>query len=128
MPIEYRIDHERRAVFAAGRGTMTDTDVFGYQHDVWSRPEVVGYHEVMDMTDVEAIAAPSAGRVRDLAVFSAEMDAPAVASKFAIVAPGNVAFGFGRMFAAYRESNPRSKKEVGVFRSMDAALKWLEAK
>jgi hypothetical protein len=127
MSIEYHIDHEKRTVFAKGRGTFTDADAFGYQHDVWGRPELAGYHEVMDMTDVIAIDTPSPTRVRDLALLSAAMDMRTPASKFAIVAPGDVAFGFGRMFAAHREANPRSQKEVAVFRSMDAALKWLGA-
>src|SRR5580704_6886512 len=91
MPIEYRIDHDRRIVFATGRGTMTDADVFGYQRAVWSQAAVAGYHELMDMTHVEAIAEPSAERVRDLASLSAEMDPAGIASKFAIVAPQDVA-------------------------------------
>lgn len=125
MPIEYRIDHDRRTVFATGRGTMTDADVFGYQREVWGQAQVTGYHELMDMTQVEAIAVPSTERVRDLASLSAEMDPPGIASKFAIVAPQDVAFGLGRMFETYRQSNLRSNKEVAVFRSMPAALKWL---
>jgi hypothetical protein len=125
MSIEYRIDHERRIVFAKGRDTFTDADAFEYQREVWSRPELAGYHELMDMTDVVSIDTPSPSRVRDLASLSVAMDIPPKASKFAIVAPGDVAFGFGRMYAAHRESSPRSQKEVAVFRSMAAALKWL---
>jgi hypothetical protein len=125
MSIEYHIDHKKRTVFAKGLGRFSDADAFGYQHDVWSRPDLAGYHEVMDMTDVIAIDTPSPTRVRDLASLSAAMDTHVPASKFAIVAPGDVAFGFGRMFAAHREANPRSQKEVAVFRSMEAALKWL---
>ena len=45
MPIDYQIVHERRLVMAQGRGTLTDRDVFGYQRDVWSLPEVPGYDE-----------------------------------------------------------------------------------
>ena len=56
MPIVHRIDHERRLVVAEGRGIVTDQDVFGYQRDVWSRPEVAGYDELVDMSEVEDIA------------------------------------------------------------------------
>jgi hypothetical protein len=125
MPIDCRIDHDHRIVFAAGRGTMTDADVFGYQREVWSQSAVSGYNELMDMADVEAIAEPSPAGVRALATLAAEMDHPETATKFAIVAPQDAAFDMGRMFAAYRDSNSRSKKEVRVFRSMTAALKWL---
>jgi hypothetical protein len=75
MPIEYRIDHGRRLVLTKGRGTLTDADVFGYQRDVWSRPDVAGYSELMDMGEVMHIAVPSHDRVRELAKLSAGMDA-----------------------------------------------------
>jgi hypothetical protein len=71
IPIEYRIDHERQLVLARGCGTLTDEDVFGYQREVWSRADVVGYKELIDMSDVDHIALPSANRVRDLAQLSA---------------------------------------------------------
>lgn len=34
MPIN-RIDHDARVVVAAGRGVLTDADVFDYQREVW---------------------------------------------------------------------------------------------
>ena len=53
MPIEYRIVRERRLVVAKAHGTLTDQDVFGYQRDLWSRADVAGYDELVDMTQVE---------------------------------------------------------------------------
>jgi hypothetical protein len=50
VPIDYLINHERRVVLARCRGVLTDEDVFGYQHEVWSRPEVAGYDELVDMS------------------------------------------------------------------------------
>jgi hypothetical protein len=126
MPIVYRVDHEVRIVLAAGHGVMTDADVFGYQREVWSRPEVRGYDELIDMTRVVEIAVPSGDRVKDLAALSAEMDDKATRSRFAIVAPADVAYGLGRMFQALRELNRKSTKEVAVFRTMDEALAFLE--
>jgi hypothetical protein len=125
MPIEYEIDFDRRLVLARGIGTFTDRDVFDYQREVWSRPEVSGFDELVDMTEVQHIALPSTGRVRDLAWLAALMDAPVKTSKFAIVAPTDVAFGLGRMYEAYRGSEPRSTKSVGVFRTMKEALEFL---
>src|SRR5262249_8448911 len=115
MPISYRVDHARRVVFATGSGTLTAADVLGYHGEVWSRPDLRGYDEVMDMTGVEQIVVPSADRVRELAKLSANMDA-AMNSKFAIVAPATLAYGLGRMFQTYRAMETRSTKEVGVFR------------
>ena len=79
----------------------------------------------MDMSDVTEIALPSCARVRNLATLSATMDDRHSNSKFAIVAPQDLAFGIGRMFESYRELDERSTKQVAVFRSMQPALAWL---
>lgn len=125
MPIEYTIDHQRRVVFARGRETLTDDDVFGYQRTVWSRPDVAGYGELMDMTAVARIALPSRERVKDLAQLSAGMDGEAGASRFAIVAPSDTAFGLGRMYQTLRELESKGTKKVGVFRTMAEGLAFL---
>jgi hypothetical protein len=125
MPIEYSIDHARRLVLARGIGTLTDEDVFGYQKEVWSRGDMAGFDELMDMTVVTKIALPSMDRVRSLAHLSAGMDSPAPRSKFAIVAPSDLAFGLGRMYEMYREMETGSNKEVGVFRTLEEALVFL---
>jgi hypothetical protein len=126
MPIQYRIHTELRRVVATAHGTLTETDVFGYQKAVWSRAEVAGFDEIVDMTAVEHVdlPVPSAERLRALAALSSAMDA--IASRFAIVAPGDLAYGLGRMYGAYRGLDRRSKKEVRVFRSFDEAVTWLE--
>jgi TPR repeat protein len=126
MPITFQIDPERRIVFARGLGVLSDEDVFEYQRTVWSREDIRGYNELIDMRGVEQIGLPSMDRVRDLANLSAEMDAGARGAKFAIVASSDLAFGLGRMYEAYRGMNPRSGKEVKVFRDPEEALKWLE--
>jgi hypothetical protein len=107
------------------RGTLTDQEIFGYQLEVWSRPEVRGYDELIDMSAVEHIALPSSDRARQLSSLSAAMDARARSSKLAIVAPEDLAFGLGRMYQAYRSLNEQSTKTVGVFRSLPDAVAWL---
>jgi hypothetical protein len=124
MPIDYRIDHERRIVFAEGHGTIVSQELFEYQTQVWSLPVVVGYSELIDMYRVEKIVEPSVTGVKELADLSAEMDATTTA-KLAIVAPQDLAFGLGRMYEAFRTMNPRSTKQVAVFRTLAAALQWL---
>lgn len=128
MPIDYRIDHSRRLVLARGRGIMSDTDLFTYQREVWSRSEVAGYDELVDMTGVQKIEHPSIDRVLELATVSATMDHGPGKSKFAIVAPDDLAFGLGRMYEAYRGLDVRSTKEVGVFRTFDEAVDFLGIK
>ncbi len=125
MPIKYRIDRERRLVLAKGHGVLTLKDILGYQEDVWSHPELSGYNELVDMSGVEHIASPSIEGVRGLAKLSAGMDTDLLASRFAIVAPTDLAFGLGCMYEAYRSINKRSTKQVGVFRSLAEALAFL---
>src|ERR1700693_4770353 len=116
MPIEHEVDHKRRLVIARGRGVLTDQDVFEYQRGVWSRPEVAGYDELIDMTDVGDIVLPSLQRVRELAQLSASMDDAAPPSRLAIVAPKDFAFALGRLYEAHRGLDERSRKTVCVFR------------
>lgn len=127
MAIEYVIEVTLRRVVATVRGTMTDADVFGYQQEVWSLPEVEGFDEIVDMTHVEHVdlPTPSGERMRALAELSAEMDV-VIASRFAIVAPGDFAYGLARMYGTYRSIDRRTTKEVRVFRSMAEALAWLD--
>ena len=125
MPLVYRVDHDARIVLALGTGIITGADVFAYQTDVWSRPEVAGYDELVDMSLVTDIIAPTGDKVRDLATLSATMDHKSTTSKFAIVAQTDVAFGLGRMYQTYRALDRRSTKEVGVFRTMREALIFL---
>jgi hypothetical protein len=125
MPIVHRTDHEHRIVIALAYGVLTDEDVFAFQHSVWSGTDVVGYNELGDMTNVTDVSIASIHRVRDLAMTAADMDVSDATSKFAIVAPEDLGFGLARMFQAYREMEKASKKEVGVFRTLEKAFAWL---
>jgi len=126
MPIVYRIDHDARLVVAAGYGVFTPAAVFDYQREVWSRPDVKGYDELIDMSRVTRIEVSEPHRMKELAALSASTDDAAGSSRFAIVAPADIAYGLGRMFQTYRELNPKSTKSVGVFRTMEEALAYLE--
>jgi len=98
VPIEYRIDHSRRLVLARGTAAVTDADIFGYQREVWSRPDVAGYDELVDMRETKSIAFVSASRLRELAAVSAAIDPAERPSKLAVVAPQDLAFGLGRTY------------------------------
>jgi len=99
MPLSYRIDADRRLVITRGGGALKDHEVFGYQHEVWSRPDVAGFNELFDMSAVTQILLPSIDRVRDLAELSAEMSRGAPPSRMAIIAPNDLAFGLGRILS-----------------------------
>ena len=125
MPITYRVDHPRRLVVAIGTDTVTTQDIFEYQKSAWSRSDVAGYDELVDMTHAERIEYGSADTARELAARAAARDLPSGGEKFAIVAPSDLAFGLGRLYQTYRSLNKKSTKRVEVFRTMKEALAFL---
>jgi hypothetical protein len=125
MPIEYRVDRERKIVLAKGCGRLDGRQVLAYQREVWSSPDVTGFNELIDMTGVESIEVPSVESVRQMAALSAQMDAHGIPSKFAIVAANDLAHALGRLYGECRGIDRRSTKEVAVFRSLPEALEWL---
>jgi hypothetical protein len=125
MPIDYRIDGEQRLVVARAHGAVSREEMVAYQVEVWSRPEVAGFSELVDMTDADLTGEAHAEGLLSLAELSAGMDSQTHASRFAIVAPQDLFFGLGREYQVYRELSGGSTKEVGVFRTMDEALRWL---
>ena len=125
MPIKFDCDHEKRLVLAKAYGILTEEEVFDYQREVWSREEIIGYDEVIDMSEVEKIESARSNRIKDLAALAASMDSRSTRTKLAIVATDDYAFGLGRMYEAHRTMNDRSTKEVAVFRTIEEALAWI---
>lgn len=125
MPIQYHIDHDRRLVLIECSGVLTDAEAFDYQKEIWSRPDLAGYHGLVDVTAVEKFAIPSGRRIMDLASLGAAMDSLSGRAKFAIVAPQDIGFGMARMYEMNRNLDPRSTREVAVFRTRSAGLAFL---
>ena len=128
MPITYKIYHNQHLVVASCRGHLTGDEFFEYQQTAWSRPEISGYNELVDLSEVDEIVAPNVTRLRQLADLSASMDAPGKASRFAIVAVTELQFALGRMYSTWRNSDHRTSKQAQVFRSLSEALEWLGLK
>jgi hypothetical protein len=129
LPITYEIDHDRKLVHARITGTLTRDDAFQYQQHVWSLPEVRGYNQLIDASEMGHvdIPFPSADAMRELSALAASMDDPEARTRFAIVATSAFAYGLARMYATYRALDPRSTRVVSVFRSVEDATKWLES-
>ena len=125
MPISYTVDHEQRLVRVKGAGVFTDDDVFGYQREIMAREDVLGYDELVDMTNVLRVELPSFERVKDLARLSAAMDPKHPPGRFAIIAPGDVTYMLGRLYKGIRALVPGATRELGVFRTAEAADEWL---
>lgn len=125
MAVEYQIDVARRTVFVRLYGRLTSEELFSFQRNVWSRPEVAGFNELVDATDAEFDIPSNVGTdLRALADLSAQTDTPRQSS-LAIVAASDLAYGLGRMYATYRELESRGTRKVEVFRNRAEALVWL---
>ncbi len=129
MPITYEIDHDRKLVRARIAGTFSRDDAFQYQKHVWALPEVRGYNQLIDASEMGHvdIPFPSADAMRELSSLAASMDDPTVKTRFAIVATSAFAYGLARMYATYRALDARSTRSVSVFRSVEDAMVWLDA-
>ena len=125
MPISHHIDRDQRLVIATPNGVKTDADSFGYEQDVWPRPENSGYDEIFDLTDVTEIEFVSVDRVSEFADMASSMDSPGSRSRFAIVATTPLHFGLARMYQGHREMTKPGNKIVHVFSSRAEALEWL---
>ena len=125
MPLRIRIFPERRVVLAMGHGKVTDSDMFNYQHEIWTRREVQGFDEIVDMTQAQDFDLPTPERLQELADLSAGHDPPTMSPRLAIVAPDHIAHMLGRMYGAVREMHPLNTKQVEVFRTLPEALHFL---
>jgi hypothetical protein len=126
MKIKYQIDHEQRLVLARARGILTEDDITDYQREAWSRDDVVGYDELLDLTEVEQVKLTSTDSIEEFARLAISMDVQTT-TRFAIVADQDLLFGLGRMYETYRNLDRQSTKQAGVFRSREEALTWLDA-
>lgn len=126
MPITFVVDQERRRVVATATGDLGAEDFFVYQRDAWGGAGVGGYDEIVDMTGASRIREATPERVRELAQLAASMDVPRAASRLAIVAPADLAYGLGRMYEAFRGlARSPATKTVAVFRTRAEAEAWL---
>jgi hypothetical protein len=125
MPITYTIDRTRRTVYASASGVLTPKDLFTYQNEVWSMPELRGYDECVDMQAVTDIEAATDSNMKALAELSARMDDPSAKSKFAIIAREDLHYGLARMYGTYRSMQPKSTRTLAIFRKREDALRWL---
>jgi hypothetical protein len=129
MPYQVRIDHDLRLLVATLWGDVTESEVLEYQqHATWTLPELLGYSELIDLTQVNEFTFGIARYLPMFADWSAHMDPPGeLAGCLLIVAADDFHFGLGRMYQAHRELHPHTQRKVGVFRTVDEALSWLAA-
>ncbi len=119
MPASYRIDKARGVVFSHYSGLLTDDDILDHQRRLKADPEFdPTFRQLLDMREIEELTATAEG-IRQLARGNPFISG----SRRGGVASKDVVFGMARMFEMMRE---QMGDEFRMFRSMDAALDWLD--
>jgi hypothetical protein len=80
----------------------------------------------VDARNVEEILSLTVEKISELAKLSAYMDDKTISTKLAIVASDTFLYGMGQLYETIRNVNPMSTKKVGLFRSMQEAIDWIE--
>jgi hypothetical protein len=119
MPAFYKIDKERKLVLSTGSGLVTKEEVFAHQDQMLNDPDFdPSFSQLADFrrltnTDIN---------MADLRTI-AQKDVFSVHSRRAIIAKGDIAFGFAKIFELYRRL--AGAHGIRVFRTKYEALDWL---
>lgn len=125
MPLSYEIDREQRIVLVTLSGRVTEAEVFGYQWEVWSKPENLGFGEMVDLSQVTDVETVTSEKFAELARLSCTMEDAVAETPLAIVAVTPFQFGLARMYQNHRDMVKGSTKIVRLFRSRDEAMEWV---
>ncbi|MDP6407010.1 MAG: hypothetical protein QF797_17585, partial [Alphaproteobacteria bacterium] len=119
MPARYRIDKVRRTIFSTGSGILTQNDLQDHRNRLLDDPDFdPSYNHLYDFSGATELKL-SMGFVRDFARQRVRSET----TRIAIVAPKDVFFGGVRAYQAWHDT---MSGEINVFRSMDAARRWLK--
>jgi hypothetical protein len=128
MPIDYRIDRRRKTVVVTPRGRLTHGEMMAYQKEVWTRPELRAFNELVDMSVVDRLDLRSPNEIFKLAALAAGMDEGKPQTRMAIVASDRLHAALGQMYRASRTGHPSNRREIEVFPNLEEALDWLRPK
>ena len=122
VPVTYEIDKQRRLVIATLSDPVTAAEALASQEKLVQDPDFdPSFSQIVDCTRYTAagMEARDVHRLAQRNVFSVE-------SRRAFVIPGNLAFGFGRMFEMLREN--AGENGIRVCRKLDEAVDWVLSK
>jgi hypothetical protein len=119
MPATFEIDHDARLVRSRAWGVLVDDDLAATQSGVRADPRFdPEYSQLFDFSAVTEVRVTRDGL---LALASRTPYAPT--SRRAMVVPDDLGFGMARM---YQMLSGRDPEYFRPFRSVDAAMRWLE--
>ena len=125
MAIEFGVDNQQRLLLLKGLETLTVDDIVAYLREVVSRPDVVGFNGLVDLTGAKDIVIGMMGKIQLFGQISKSLDGRWSSSRLAIVTSGDDRFGLDGLYATFQGLKPASAKQVSIFRNMDDAMQFL---
>jgi len=120
MAVSYLIDKTRRLVVTTCRDHLTFAQLQASQAQLLNDPDFnPDFNHLIDTSAITQldVSMDEARMIASRGIFSP-------ASRGAFVAPDPAIFGMGRMMATHHDI-AKLGDEVGIFRDLEAALKWL---
>lgn len=117
MPVEYRIDPDKRMVFCRAFDELTADDFLAFRREL--RADAAfdpTYSQLFDLADVTRLDVGS-----DFIRFLTEGDPFAADARRAAVAQTDLVFGSFRMYAQMRAT----EDNIRTFRTLEEAEQWL---
>lgn len=130
MLVSHRLDHDNKVIittFAPEEATLKlFVDAFrNYQEELQFLPDYQSYHELVDFRPIISInITPS--ELREFSNLTLATDSRETVTKLALLVDSKPAFTLAKLYEMLRNFSPSSKKQVKVFRDMDAAYDWLK--
>lgn len=124
MAITYEIDEERAFVRTTITGRLTDADLIAHKEALLADPRFrIGMKELSDVRGVEDLQVTPHG-VMMAAKFDSENNEGFGDHRLSLLVSEDLVFGMARMYGSRTLGNTGG---VGVFRSEEEALAWLES-
>ena len=122
MPLEFRLDPERRLVRASGIPPLRDEDLTAYQLGLARHPvHGAGFDQIVDLRPIGEALHVTAEGVRASTRIARDYHDFLDGTKLAIVVDGPAVFGMARMFCAYSQD----VLDARVFTDVQAAEAWI---
>jgi hypothetical protein len=129
MPAHHQIDKLNQTITTTWEGEATDLNLIEalqrYETEVKGKSEYACYHELVNFSGTSSIQLTSVGLLK-IAQLAAKSDKSIANTRLAIVVSSTFAFGFAKIYEAYRRYTPRNRKVVRVYKSAEEALAWIK--
>jgi hypothetical protein len=120
--IHFRIDRDLRLRTATFTGTIADGELLDSYRAHLGQPDYdPTLDDLVDLREVEHLDV-SAGALKEMNRMFAGVDEYGIPTRLAIVAPGDLGYGLGRMYEMMRDGAPET---IRVFRDAETAHAWL---